>query len=103
MLVEVCRCFLTTEYILSQRHLALVSVDPAANPGDIEDIPDLDGPSSLANNMESLTMSGDQPSHGDGEVPSDIPDMDDIPDMEEEGLEGGEDEATAKPTATAMP
>jgi ubiquitin-like-conjugating enzyme ATG3 len=53
--------------------------------------------------MESLTISGDQPSRADGEAPADIPDMDDIPDMEEEGLEGLEDEATAKPTATPMP
>jgi ubiquitin-like-conjugating enzyme ATG3 len=74
----------------------IASVDPAANPGDIDDIPDLDGPSSLSNNLDSFSLGGDDQSKTDGEIPSEIPDMDDIPDMEEEGLEGGEDEATAK-------
>lgn len=34
-----------------------------------------------------------------GATVSETPDLDDIPDMEEEGLEEGEDEATAAPKA----
>ena len=77
-------------------------MDPAANPGDIEDIPDLDGPSSISGNLEALTISGDRQSSADGEGAADIPDMEDIPEMEEEGLEAVEDEATAKPAATVV-
>jgi len=79
-----------------ETHAGRTSVDPAANPGIIDDIPDLDGPSSVSNNLGSLSLGDGDPSKGDGEIPADIPDMDDIPDMEEEGLEGDEDEATAK-------
>jgi len=58
----------------------------AANLGIIDDIPDLDGPgegSSGINQGISNLHLGDQPSSG-SEIP---PDLDDIPDMEEEGLE----------------
>ncbi|KAF8514126.1 autophagocytosis associated protein [Gautieria morchelliformis] len=84
-----------------ETHAGRASVDPAANPGDIEDIPDFDGPSSISNNLDSLNISGDGPSKVDGDVSADIPDMDDIPDMEEEGLEGVDDEATARPAAAS--
>ncbi|KAF8199791.1 autophagocytosis associated protein [Mycena galopus ATCC 62051] len=63
----------------------------AANPGNIDDIPDLDAApeSSVTQGMGSLSLGG-----GD-----ETPDLDDIPDMEEEGLEEEEDEATAAPKA----
>ncbi|KAJ6476016.1 putative E2-like enzyme [Mycena vitilis] len=62
----------------------------SANPGTIDDIPDVDGApeDSVTEGVGALSM-------GAGE----IPDMDDIPDMEEEGLEEEEDEATAAPKA----
>ncbi|KAK0213196.1 putative E2-like enzyme [Desarmillaria ectypa] len=56
------------------------NTDSAANPGVIDDIPDLEGP------VAGLSL--------DSSAPGEIPDLDDIPDMEEEGLEEG-DEATA--------
>jgi len=68
------------------------TLDSAANPGTIDDIPDLDGPSdSIVGGMSNLSISGP------AGVPTapDIPDMDDIPDMEEDVEE--EDEATAAP------
>jgi len=79
-----------------ETHAGRSTVDPAANPGIIEDIPDLDGPSSVAHNLNSLNINGDGSTATEGEVFPAIPDMDDIPDMEEEGLEGEEDEATVK-------
>ena len=66
----------------------------AANLGIIDDIPDLDGPgegSSGINQGISNLHLGDQPSSG-SEIP---PDLDDIPDMEEEGLEEEEDAGQA--------
>lgn len=66
--------------------------DSAAAPGEIEDIPDLDGPhEEAAKAMANLSISG-----GNQPGALDTPDMDEIPDMEED-LEGGEDEATAAP------
>lgn len=62
----------------------------------IDDIPDLDGPGSITNNMNTLNLNGDAPNSTDDSGV--IPDLDDIPDMEEETLEAEEDEATAKPT-----
>ncbi|KAG1861572.1 putative E2-like enzyme [Suillus subalutaceus] len=58
------------------------TMDSAANPGEIDDIPDLDG-DGLASAMADVSIRRR--------------DLDDIPDMEEEGLEDGEDEATAAP------
>ncbi|PCH36059.1 hypothetical protein WOLCODRAFT_140204 [Wolfiporia cocos MD-104 SS10] len=69
--------------------------DSAANPGEIDEIPDVDEPSgddALANSMANMSLSGG----GVGE----IPDMDEIPDMEED-LEAEEDEATAAPRTIA--
>ncbi|ELU42636.1 autophagocytosis associated domain-containing protein [Rhizoctonia solani AG-1 IA] len=57
--------------------------------GEIHDIPDIDGNTNeLTKDMNALS------------VEQDAPDFDDIPDMEEEGLEAA-DEATAKPTPAA--
>lgn len=93
-------CFCYCRWIEWLTFLCLAaSVDLAANPGNIDDIPDLDGPSSLSGNLESLSLGSDKPV---GEVSADVPDMADIPDMEEEGLEGDEDEATAKPTVISL-
>jgi len=69
--------------------------DSAANPGQIDDIPDLDGSGAdahdLATGLGNLSVSGGA---------AETPDLDDIPDMEED-LEEGEDEATAAPTKPA--
>ncbi|KAF8144923.1 autophagocytosis associated protein [Mycena galopus ATCC 62051] len=64
----------------------------AANPGNMDDIPDLDADAasdSLSGAAAALSLSGADA----------IPDLDDIPDMEEEGLEEADDEATAAPKA----
>ncbi|KAJ7282893.1 putative E2-like enzyme [Mycena rebaudengoi] len=66
----------------------------SANPGDIDDIPDLD-----AAHEDSVTQGVSNLSLGAGAVDS-TPDLDDIPDMEEEGLEEEDDEATAAPKST---
>ncbi|EMD37691.1 E2-like enzyme [Gelatoporia subvermispora B] len=69
--------------------------DSAANPGEIDEIPDADdgaGDGGVSGAMGGLSL-GDQ-----GASAGEIPDMDDIPDMEEEDLEAAEDEATAAPT-----
>lgn len=74
-------------------------MDSAANPGVIDDIPDLDGPQdddNIASGLGSLSLGS-----GSGGGAAETPDLDDIPDMEEDDLEEG-DEATAtatKPTA----
>jgi len=62
--------------------------DEGANkPGEIHDIPDIDGHTNeLTKDMNALS------------VEQAAPDLDDIPDMEEEGLEEEADEATVKPT-----
>ena len=64
--------------------------------GEIDDIPDADdGPT------ESATGALAGMSLSDSQAPADIPDMDEIPDMEED-LEGGDDEATAAPAKPAV-
>lgn len=68
------------------RRSALVSLQ---NPGEIRDIPDLDGTGEMTNGIHLI----DGGSAGKEKEMSEIPDLDDIPDMEED-LEG-EDEATA--------
>jgi len=61
---------------------------------DIEAIPDMDGPSESpkmpTKQLGSLSLDADTSI-------ANIPDMDEIPDMEEEDLEGAEDAATAAP------
>ncbi|KAG8929209.1 E2-like enzyme [Tulasnella sp. 417] len=74
------------------------------NPLDISDIPDADDhdsdhghhTSSVSKHMAKLSISG-------APVPAHIPDIDDIPDMEEEGLEGDVDDAAAAPAAAPGP
>lgn len=73
-----------------------VAVDSVTNAQVIDDIPDVDDGVSAA--MGNLSVAG-----ANGDVPGEIPDLDDIPDMEEEDLEAGEDEATAAPKAAAAP
>ena len=68
------------------------NMDAAANAGQIGDIPDLDGDAAHAG-AESSTA-------GKGAAPAETPDIDDIPDMEED-LEAIDDEATAATTTTA--
>ncbi|KAG2047287.1 hypothetical protein BDR06DRAFT_98907 [Suillus hirtellus] len=67
------------------------TVDSAANLGEIDDIPDLDG-DGLASAMADVSIVSET-----GATVGETPDLDDIPDMEEEGLEDGEDEATMAP------
>ncbi|KAJ7141423.1 autophagocytosis associated protein [Mycena epipterygia] len=64
----------------------------SANPGQIDDIPDLDAPAedSVTQGVGALSLGG----------VAETPDLDDIPDMEEEGLEEEDDEATAAPKPT---
>ncbi|OAX35699.1 hypothetical protein K503DRAFT_851197 [Rhizopogon vinicolor AM-OR11-026] len=69
------------------------TVDSAANPGEIDDIPDLDG-DGLAGAMANVSMTSET-----GATVGETPDLDDIPDMEEDGLEEDEDEATMAPSA----
>ena len=67
----------------------------AAHAGDIDEIPDLDGPQDgdhIVGRIGSLSLNP-------GEDTA-TPDLDDIPDMEEDGLEAG-DEATAAPNKPA--
>jgi ubiquitin-like-conjugating enzyme ATG3 len=76
------------------------TLDSAANPGVIDDIPDLDGDGpqdvgNVVNAMGTLSVSESK-----GAAAAETPNLDDIPDMEEEDLEAG-DEATAAPKAAA--
>lgn len=71
------------------------TTDSAANAGDIADIPDLDGPpeaGGIATDMSRMSLGGTKAAAVDAP-----PDLDDIPDMEEEDLEAEDDEATAAP------
>lgn len=79
------------------------TLDSMQNPGEIEDIPDLDGPGDVTNGVAGLNLGGDGGSGvgGKDREVSEIPDLDDIPDMEEE-LED-EDEATAAPRSKPAP
>lgn len=73
------------------------TADSAANPGEIDDIPDLDGDhDQLATAMGNVSLTSSA-----GATVGETPDIDDIPDMEEEGLEAGDDEATAAPPPKA--
>jgi ubiquitin-like-conjugating enzyme ATG3 len=67
-------------------------LDALRNPGEIADIPDLDGVGDVSHGMGGLSLGGT----GKEREVSEIPDLDDIPDMEEDFLED-EDEATAAP------
>ncbi|KAJ3554572.1 hypothetical protein NM688_g3035 [Phlebia brevispora] len=70
----------------------------AAAPGDIDEIPDVDDHTDedVAQGMGGLSLSS-----GKSSGPANIPDMDDIPDMEEEDLEGDDEAAVAAPKTTA--
>jgi len=71
------------------------TVESAADHSVIEEIPDIDGPGDdITSGVGSLSL------EGKGEKESEVIDLDDIPDMEEEDLEDG-DEATATPKAVA--
>ncbi|KAG1763205.1 hypothetical protein EV702DRAFT_1051928 [Suillus placidus] len=67
------------------------TVGSAASPSEINYIPDLDG-DGLASAMADVSIVVES-----GAMVGETPDLDDIPDMEEEGLEEGEDEATTAP------
>ena len=57
---------------------------------------DADGEQELASAIGNVSISSTT-----GATVGETPDLDDIPDMEEEGLEEGEDEATAVPKVVA--
>ena len=72
-----------------------VTVQSAADHSVIEEIPDIDGTGDdITSGVGSLSLGGK------GEKESEVIDLDDIPDMEEEDLEDG-DEATAAPKSVA--
>ena len=66
--------------------------DSAGNAGVIDDIPDLDG----AGDVDHATAGVGKVSLSGQPEPAETPDLDDIPDMEED-IEEGDDEATAAP------
>jgi ubiquitin-like-conjugating enzyme ATG3 len=74
-----------------ETHAGRKATIDSTNPGSIDDIPDLDGApeDSVTHAVGALSLDGT----------AETPDLDDIPDMEEEGLEEEEDEATAAPKA----
>jgi len=74
------------------------TLDSLRNPGEIADIPDLDGVGDVTNGVSNIGLGGSGGNGKEREV-SEIPDLDDIPDMEED-LED-EDEATAAPKSAS--
>lgn len=77
------------------------TTDSAVNAGDIEDIPDLDGPGEAEGVTSAMGAMNIGSSSAAAGAVGEIPDMDEIPDMEEDGLEEAEDEATAAPPPKA--
>ncbi|KAG8900881.1 E2-like enzyme [Tulasnella sp. 403] len=83
-----------------QTHAGRIIHD-GANPTEITDIPDVDDhdedhdrhTSSITKGLSNLSVSG-----SGAPKAAAIPDIDDIPDMEEDDLEGGVDDAAAAPT-----
>lgn len=75
------------------------TLDSLQNPGEISDIPDLDNGDGLANGMSGLNLGGDH--SGKEKEVVEIPDLDDIPDMEE--IMEDEDEAIAAPKSKPLP
>lgn len=74
------------------------NLDSAANPGNIDDIPDADDDepgNDLSGRLGNVTLS-------EKEV-EDIPDMDDIPDMEEDDLEEKDAATASAPPKTTQP
>ncbi|KAG6919358.1 hypothetical protein DXG01_006907 [Tephrocybe rancida] len=67
------------------------NADSAANPGTIDDIPDLDGDDhGLASGISGVSL---------GTAQEATPDLDDIPDMEEDDLEEKDEATASKPAA----
>lgn len=75
------------------------TLDSLQNPGEILDIPDLDNVDGVANGVSRLNLGGDH--SGKEKEVVEIPDLDDIPDMEE--IMEEEDEATAAPKYKPLP
>ena len=79
----------------------------ATNAGEIADIPDLDGDGPhddeerIAKGLGGVLLGGG--GGGEGIGTTETPDLDDIPDMEEDDLEEGDDEATAAPKLSVIP
>lgn len=83
------------EWVETHAGRGVAHYDSAANAHVIDDIPDVDG-DDASNAMGNLSLGA-----ANGGAPLEIPDMDEIPDMEEEDLEAGDDEATAAPKTVA--
>ena len=75
--------------------------DSAMNVGEIVDIPDLDGDGPhedeerIAQGLGHRLLGGGEGGGGEGVRMMETPDLDDIPNMEEDDLEEGDDEAMA--------
>ncbi|KAL0956765.1 hypothetical protein HGRIS_002885 [Hohenbuehelia grisea] len=91
-----------------ETHAGRPPAQNANNPGEIEDIPDLDGDhddsgvGGLSTGVGGLSIGGGTTGSG-AAAAAETPDLDDIPDMEEEDLEEADDEATAAPKTAAAP
>jgi ubiquitin-like-conjugating enzyme ATG3 len=77
------------------------NMDVVGNAGHIDDIPNLDSDApqeanSVTHDMAKLSVVGSK-----GAISSDTPDLNDIPNLEKDNLEAG-DEATAVPRPTAL-
>lgn len=91
-----------------QTHAGRTARD-TTDPVNISDIPDADDHGSdhehqlpsISKGLSDLRLSSGQSSQAARGAA--VPDLDEIPDMEEEGLEGAIDDAAAAPTATAGP
>ena len=66
--------------------------DSSSEPREIDEIPDADEHDDISHTMGNMSLSS-----GNASAPADIPDIDDIPDMEEEDLEGEDDAAVVAP------
>ena len=85
------------------------TADSATNEGEIADIPDLDGDwphedeERIAQGLGRVSLGGGAGGGGEGAGTTETPDLDDIPDMEEDDLEEGDDEAMAAPKVSVIP
>ena len=81
----------------------------ATNAGEIADIPDLDGDGPhedeerIAQGLGRVSLGGGGGGGGEGVGTTETPDLDDIPDMEEDDLEEGDEATAAAPKVLVVP